>query len=76
MQRKTQTFGLGFDQVPSDRMHGDAVSVTVERDEQADDLDDGVVAGGVEGEGAVLTATPTHPRLGSLLGLRREPHST
>jgi hypothetical protein len=47
VERKSQTFGLGFDEDPSYRVHGDPIGVTVERDEQADDFDGVVVAGGV-----------------------------
>ena len=34
-------------------MHGDAVGVTVERDDQADDVDGGFVTGGVQCETTV-----------------------
>ena len=76
VEREIETFGLGLDEDASYPMHGDAVGVAVERDDQADDVDGGFVTGGVQREGAVLTATPTHPRSGLLPGLRRASHST
>ena len=66
MQWQTESFGLGFDEDSSYPMNDDAVGVTVERDGQADDVDGGFVTGGVQRDGAVLTATSTHPRSGSL----------
>lgn len=62
MQGQTEPVGLEHEQLGAHGVHGHAVGVGVERDEEAGDVEPEDLTGPVQGEGAVLAAAPAHPR--------------
>jgi hypothetical protein len=55
---KAEGFGLQFEKLSADGVHGDAVELFVEGGEKRDDFDGRVLAEEVQGPGAIFTAGP------------------
>src|SRR3954447_15431947 len=65
MERKTQPIGLRLQQAASNRMHRNSVRVSIDGHQQRVHLTGALNARDMQSEGAVLAATPTHPRVRS-----------
>ena len=64
-QGQVEGASLAAQELDADAVHGDALDLGVDRRQQSDDLEGGILAGEVEGVGAVFAAAPAHQGLGS-----------